>query len=310
MNPVYVRLTIYLLNKKQMLLFAPILSLAERKSCIWWIAILLFLPLSNGVCQEDLDRERYTSEDKLSELERKSNRLLAKLNALEGKPVAPEQVEPSAPLTAPKTMIHESTMHPAVERILEASAEEDRMGNYVLPFIAMVFPDDVRYATTTGSSVIESNMGYQFGLAYGKRWGNWTGDLSLSFAQNSYESLLHPNPLAIRFPVSGESELFELGISFGYIKRLGFDGWIHSGVGVGWGMRKDAPILHFPTGLMRSLEESKSSLLTYEVFSGFGYALSDSTHARLTYRYKRLGENGNYGPLWNHFLEFGIGSDF
>jgi hypothetical protein len=306
-NPVYARLTIYLLNKKQMLPFAPILSLAKRKSWIWWIAILLFLPLSNGMTQEDAGRERHTAEDKLSELERNSERLLAKLNALEGKPVAPA---PVVPLNATKEIIHEDTMHPAIRKVLEASAEEDRMGNYILPFIAMVFPDDVRYASTTESSEIESNMGYQFGIAYGKRWGNWTGDLSLSFARNGYETLVHSDSRAIRIPVPGESELFEIGCSFGYIKRLGFDGWIHSGVGLGWGMRKDAPILHFPTGLIRPPEESKSSLLTYEVFSGFGYALSDSTHARLTYRLKRLGENGKYGPLWNHFLEFGIGSDF
>jgi hypothetical protein len=183
---------------------------------------------------------------------------------------------------------------------------------YVLPFAGALFPTKMKYETENalGTARLSGDKGFTFGVTGGRRFGNFTGGLSLGLSHYLFNSLEAPPPWpAVSTAGKGESYLINLSGRLGYSVTLSEDLWLQFGGGLGLGYRAEGGGFYFRTTPV-PLKTSKTAAFSYEAFTKLGYGFTEHLQATIGYRYLGAGKHGNFGTYGAHSVELGLGGNF
>ncbi|SVC04984.1 uncharacterized protein METZ01_LOCUS257838, partial [marine metagenome] len=173
----------------------------------------------------------------------------------------------------------------ASQGVKKDSLEVSRGSYYLLPFVSLAMPSSVALDVSGGSgsqSDLEAEIGYALGFSVGRRWKNWVGEFHLDYGKTEYASISDPKISRV-YPAAGESELIVVGARAGYGFRLGEDGWLRMGLGVGIGSRDDEVTNLLSPG--NSPPPTDHSVFTYDALLGLGYAFTENFSGRVGYRF-------------------------
>ena len=201
--------------------------------------------------------------------------------------------------------------------------ERDRGQYFIQPFVGLAFISSdasLSYVTNfSGGNPLRTNVdmetevGHTIGLALGRRWKNFEGELHFSYASVGYESADLTSPLTIftetDLPTSGEVELFQIGARAGYGIPVGEAGWIRAAGGFGYGKRRDFLSIQPLTTTTENFSSSDSAF-TYDLLFSLGYEIEWGLDAFLTYRLLGSSGNGDFDKVAMHLFELGLGANF
>jgi hypothetical protein len=256
-------------------------------------------------------RKRLERENKLQGLMSIMER--SKVRSLEERPEVPSQAKPIEP-TDPSIGTNEKKSWKRPVALITPRKERPRLNRgkyYLFPFAGVLFPTNRTYEVATGDAKLGGNTGYTLGMTAGKRFGNWTGELSFGISRHKFTSFRLPLPPASRIPISGDGDSHLLNVSsrIGYAVPLSEDLWIRFGGGLGFGHRADEGEFNF-LGIRLPLDTSKEVVFSYESFAELGYGFTEHLRAGMAYRYLGAGENGKFGAYGAHLIELSLGGDF
>jgi hypothetical protein len=144
----------------------------------------------------------------------------------------------------------------------------------------------------------------------GRNFGRWFGEVHFEYGQSEFGSIEDlSSSLRSVSSVSGDSELINFGVRAGFLHHLSANSWFQFGLGVGFANREDS-LVAMLAGVPQPLPSDSALTYTYDALVDLGFSFSESLHARFGYRYLGAGENGKFGPLRHHLIEFGLGADF
>tara|TARA_B100001057_G_scaffold162528_2_gene163184 strand:- start:2888 stop:3913 length:1026 start_codon:yes stop_codon:yes gene_type:complete len=212
---------------------------------------------------------------------------------------------------------------PAKKRLPRKEMERDRGQYFIQPFVGLAFlSSDVSLSIPAGfvggvkqsaDIDIETEVGHTVGLALGRRWQNFEGELHFSFSSVGYGSADISNPTTsfseLDMPASGEIELFQIGARAGYGLPVGESGWVRAAGGFGYGKRRDFLSIQ-PISIPSMSYGNTDSAFTYDLLFSFGYEIEWGLDAFLAYRLLGSSGNGDFDKVAMHLFEVGLGANF
>ena len=208
---------------------------------------------------------------------------------------------------------------PAKKRLPRKEMERDRGQYFIQPFVGLGFmSSDASYSRFNGydgsgtpqyaNVDIETDVGHAIGLALGRRWQNFEGELHFSYATVGYNAAsISESGFVASVPAKGEVELFQIGARAGYGLPVGESGWIRAAGGFGYGKRRDFLALGAPLDLSYG---NTDSAFTYDLLFSLGYEIEWGLDAFLAYRLLGSSGNGDFDKVAMHLFEVGLGANF
>ncbi|MDG1324950.1 MAG: hypothetical protein P8P49_04215 [Opitutales bacterium] len=178
-------------------------------------------------------------------------------------------------------------------------------GFYLLPFIGLVYSENLIGEFNAIEVQIEEGMGTSYGLSIGYEWTNFFSDIHISYQQNRMKSTSLPlwlKPLLTTVPsFSGESKGWGVHVSGG--GRIHLNQFISFSLGAGiGGVDQDTSF-----SLAGIPVEEKDFLFSYQVFSGLEFRPVESTSIGLRYRWLNIDKMDFFSNRDLHLLELYLG---
>ncbi len=184
----------------------------------------------------------------------------------------------------------------------------DRIGFYILPFVALQNSGDFEFKPQPNSPVI-FDIDHELGFASGWRLGVESNhlfiDAEFSYFRNSCIGIEVLNTTT-RFKVEGEAEGFGFFINGGGKIKVSSKTNFFLGGGFG-SVKQEIGFTELSTSFS---PEEESTLFTYQFFTGINYDMAEYLRIGLRYRWMRVGEMKLFTARELHLAELSFGCVF
>lgn len=193
------------------------------------------------------------------------------------------------------------------KRAIRRNMEKERGSYFIHPFIGVAVPPSTQSFKGSGSgsdASIETKIGHNLGLSFGRRWDNLEGELHLGYVNSDYGDITIPG-IPLPAPADGQLEIFQIGTRLGYGIPFGEKGWFRVAGGFGFASRRD--VINILSG---DSYLSSETVFTYDLLLGLGYEVGLGLDGFLAYRLLGVSENGNFDSVAMHLFQLGLGANF
>ena len=205
--------------------------------------------------------------------------------------------KPSSSLPRKQKTVSANPLHPVgSSNDRGGGSSANKMGFYLLPFLALHRPADCKWHSQLGSFPVEQELGFASGWRVGKKWKRFFLDADFSYHRNELKALV-----GVPLTFSGEAEGFGMMVNAGGHFDLGPSASFLLGVGVG----PHSQEIEFK--LSGVAEEEEDVVLAYQIFTGVDFHPADHLLFSLKYRWLRLERMEKFSARSLHMLEAAFG---
>lgn len=202
-------------------------------------------------------------------------------------PLPPEPVSPPSP---------------PVPTVVPEEASVGGPGVYLVPSVALVHSSGFDWTSVVGKAYeIDEKSGFGAGLRVGRAWEHFFTDFQLTYARSDLESNAFSG---ISMSFSGDSEFFGFHLTGGGKVDLADRLKLPFGIGVGGGRQEISMALG---GAPYSEDDF---VLTYHLFAGLEYSVTENLLLGMRYRLVNLGELPSFSSRNLQLFELSCGYQY
>ena len=208
----------------------------------------------------------------------------------------------SLPGIAPLSTPAKANSGPKVREVKETA--ESRREYFLFSGITLASSETSHLQLGTARASLHTKIGNGFGVAFGKRLGNWTLGAELQYLKQEYEHFEVPS-IAISETALGDRRHYSLALYGGHDFQLHHSWRLHTGLSLGAATRHESVNSSLLHGFIGPIED-RGTTFSGSAKINVDYAFSDLCSAYVGYRFTYIPKLRDFDSLPIHQTELGL----